>query len=436
MTLATEMNSIFPTLPYEKPSGEDSLFIMPDKSKDIKDAENLIFVAEAFSELFQGHQYEQPDNPLNFKQESIRQGYARGSSVDTENELSLDPTEPTAELAAIANANTSATGLNLNSAAQNELATGVLSSVVTAALNVPVTPISVALNVANIAFSQFTGKSPLGFIAGKLPNLNPRTEEPPTEEQVFGFVAGTPSTSTASIGQQSVDDAAAELGLDIGTGGEDGPGSAGGSDSGGSGDVGGIGVGEASPGAGIGVKSGGEIKGYQEGDIIESGESIPEEIELLPEQADTELGLDILGPMGLVNDMDGESDTGVADDLEMELEEGSFVLNSHTVELVGVSDLNKITKEAISVAVESGLKLPKTVDAGTKVPIKISNGEFVIPSVLVPILGVENLEKMNTRGLKYREKELAKNAVPEEKTQESVQSSTDELLSKIIPTGP
>ena len=140
--------------------------------------------------------------------------------------------------------------------------------------------------------------------------------------------------------------------------------------------------------------------------------------------------------MGLVNDMDGESDTGVADDLEMELEEGSFVLNSHTVELVGVSDLNKITKEAISVAVESGLKLPKTVDAGTKVPIKISNGEFVIPSVLVPILGVENLEKMNTRGLKYREKELAKNAVPEEKTQESVQSSTDELLSKIIPTGP
>jgi hypothetical protein len=111
-----------------------------------------------------------------------------------------------------------------------------------------------------------------------------------------------------------------------------------------------------------------------------------------------------MGPMGLVDDMRGDDTTGVEDDLNMDTEEGAYVLNADSVELIGLRDLNDMVKEAIVVAIGSDIPLPKKIDPTKKVPIKISNGEFVIPAILVPIIGLENLEKMNKRGLAYREK--------------------------------
>ena len=181
---------------------------------------------------------------------------------------------------------------------------------------------------------------------------------------------------------------------------------------------------DAGSGTGVGGgdawKHGGQIKGYQEGDLV------------VPEQADTELDIEGLGPMGLVDDIDGEQVTGVADDLEMQLPEGSYVLNAHTVELVGVRDLNEMVKEAISIAIESDLPLPKEVDATDKVPIKISNGEFVIPAVLVPILGVENLEKMNKRGLEYRDSQKIKEEEGEPVA--TAPETNESLAEEILPT--
>ena len=138
-------------------------------------------------------------------------------------------------------------------------------------------------------------------------------------------------------------------------------------------------------------KDGGEIKGYQEGDLVE-------------EQADTTMDTAGLGPMGLVDDMAGDQVTGVEDDLDMEVDDGAYVLNADAVELIGLKDLNELTKDAIDIAIESDIPLPKKIDPTKRVPIKISNGEFVIPAILVPIIGLENLEKMNKRGLEYREK--------------------------------
>jgi hypothetical protein len=137
--------------------------------------------------------------------------------------------------------------------------------------------------------------------------------------------------------------------------------------------------------------SGGQIKGYQEGDLVE-------------EQADTTMDTAGLGPMGLVDDMAGDQVTGVEDDLDMEVDDGAYVLNADAVELIGLKDLNELTKDAIDIAIESDIPLPKKIDPTKRVPIKISNGEFVIPAILVPIIGLENLEKMNKRGLEYREK--------------------------------
>ena len=145
---------------------------------------------------------------------------------------------------------------------------------------------------------------------------------------------------------------------------------------------------------------------------------------VVPEQADTELDIAGLGPMGLVDDMGGEQVTGVADDLDMDLPEGTFILNADTVELVGVKDLNKMVKDSIKIAIDAGLDLPKNIDPTDNVPIKISNGEYVIPAVLVPIIGIENLEKMNNRGLTYRKK----------REQEAAPEQEQEVAEQELPT--
>ena len=168
-----------------------------------------------------------------------------------------------------------------------------------------------------------------------------------------------------------------------------------------------------------GAASGGQIKGYQEGAMVE-------------EQADTTMDTAGLGPMGLVDDMDGDQVTGVEDDLDMETEEGAYVLNADAVELVGLKDLNQLVKDAIDIAIESDIPLPKVVDPTKKVPIKISNGEFVIPAILVPIIGLENLEKMNKRGLEYREKNREE-APPQEAQAQDVPVEPSEVPSRGVP---
>jgi len=132
----------------------------------------------------------------------------------------------------------------------------------------------------------------------------------------------------------------------------------------------------------------------------------------------------------LVNDPDGEARTGVADDLEMELEEDSYVLNADTVNLVGIRDLNTMVKDAINVALESGIKLPREVDPTKKVPIRISRNEFVIPAPLTNVIGKENLEKMNNRGLREREQRENEEAPVQTAAAPSPQ---EDLLAQIKP---
>jgi len=169
-------------------------------------------------------------------------------------------------------------------------------------------------------------------------------------------------------------------------------------------------------------KDGGEIKGYQEGDLVEG-------------QADTTMDTAGLGPMGLVDDMAGDQVTGVEDDLNMEVDDGAYVLNADTVELIGLKDLNELTKDAIDIAIESDIPLPKKIDPTKRVPIKISNGEFVIPAILVPIIGLENLEKMNKRGLEYREKNREEEPPQEAQAvpQENIPVEPSEVPSRGVP---
>ena len=171
-------------------------------------------------------------------------------------------------------------------------------------------------------------------------------------------------------------------------GGEDGPGEAGGDDGTGDDDDGDDGTGE--------WKQGGVIKGYQEGDLVEA------------DQADTQLDALGLGPLGIVDDPDGT--TGVADDLDMELPVGSFVLNEEAVKLAGVVSINKMIKEAIDLALEDEVDLPVEIKTAEKIPIRISKGEIVIPAPLVDYIGLKKLENMNNRGLKVRKQKESEKA--------------------------
>jgi len=215
-------------------------------------------------------------------------------------------------------------------------------------------------------------------------------------------------TSTETTGLSTPSDA---IGGNVDATGQNGQGDDTGPDTGDTGDI----DGDVDGGA----ASGGQIKGYQEGAMVE-------------EQADTTMDTAGLGPMGLVDDMDGDQVTGVEDDLDMETEEGAYVLNADAVELVGLKDLNQLVKDAIDIAIESDIPLPKVVDPTKKVPIKISNGEYVIPAILVPIIGLENLEKMNKRGLEYREKNREE-APPQEAQEQDVPVEPSEVPSRGVP---
>ena len=170
--------------------------------------------------------------------------------------------------------------------------------------------------------------------------------------------------------------------------------------------------GHASTGEGL-AKHGGQIKGYQEGDLVED------------DQADTQLDDLGLGPLGIVNDTDGT--TGVADDLEMDLPDGSYVLNAEAVELAGVGPINTIIKKAIDLAIEDGVDLPNEIKTAEKVPIRISKKEAVFPEALVRYIGLTKLEKMNARGLRAREQRQGEQAPMETA---ATQETAEDLLAQ------
>ena len=136
------------------------------------------------------------------------------------------------------------------------------------------------------------------------------------------------------------------------------------------------------------------------------------------ENAETDLETR-LGPMGVINDNDGSpgpslGGEGVADDLTMEVPEGSYILNSDAVSLIGISDINKVIRDAYTIAAALGQELPADYDPQNKVPIRISNGEAVIPAPLVGVIGLDRLERWNEKGLEVRrQREEAEKAVQE-----------------------
>lgn len=110
---------------------------------------------------------------------------------------------------------------------------------------------------------------------------------------------------------------------------------------------------------------------------------------------------------------EGADNSGVADDVPMDAEQESFVINAAAVDEVGELDLEQriiqpaveaLQKEGIKITI-ADLKRPQEQVNGD-VPVAVSNGEYYIPRVLARKIGYGLLKKINDRGKPETEKKL------------------------------
>jgi len=122
----------------------------------------------------------------------------------------------------------------------------------------------------------------------------------------------------------------------------------------------------------------------------------------------------IEGPVGFVGgppEQMTEAET-VADDVPVEVAEGSYVLNAAAVEYMGSADVKKMILSALQELKTQGVDKAQNIDAvelDTQVSLLVSKGEVLIPPAVAQVIGYDRLEKINKRGLKETEKRVQEN---------------------------
>jgi hypothetical protein len=120
------------------------------------------------------------------------------------------------------------------------------------------------------------------------------------------------------------------------------------------------------------------------------------------------------GPTGFVEAKPESLDDGtkVADDVPVDVEDGSFVINAAAVEFAGSEDIKKMLVDAIAEARRQGIDISgdeNKIDRENAVSLLVSRGEVVVPPILAKIIGYDKLNKINNRGKPETEKRLAEN---------------------------
>lgn len=112
----------------------------------------------------------------------------------------------------------------------------------------------------------------------------------------------------------------------------------------------------------------------------------------------------VSGPVGFVNGRTPEEVTDadtVADDVEGSVPEGTFVINASAVEKYGSERIRKLLVSAIKEAELQGIDMSttdSTIVDEESVSVAVSEGEVLVPPVLVRIIGLQKLEKINALG--------------------------------------
>ena len=109
----------------------------------------------------------------------------------------------------------------------------------------------------------------------------------------------------------------------------------------------------------------------------------------------------------------------VADDVPVDVPEGTFVLNAAAVEFMGSADVKKMILEAIAEAERQGIDISQRNDTIPKeelVSLVVSRGEVIIPPALAKVIGYDRLNKINNRGKAEVERRVEENGQAEQPT--------------------
>ena len=106
-------------------------------------------------------------------------------------------------------------------------------------------------------------------------------------------------------------------------------------------------------------------------------------------------------PSGVIQTEDATPAETVADDIPMEVPEGSFIINAAAAEVAGYGDIKKMIMDAVGVARRLGVDISTGDDKigdEEAVDLLVSKGEVYIEPTLAKIIGYDVLEKINNRG--------------------------------------
>jgi len=110
------------------------------------------------------------------------------------------------------------------------------------------------------------------------------------------------------------------------------------------------------------------------------------------------------GPAGFIGGPPERYDdqTTIADDIPLEVKEGTFVINAPAVEYAGSDDIADMLRKAYEKAGQTVDKSGQTstIPSREQIDIMISRGEVVVPPKIAKIIGYDRLEKINNRGKK------------------------------------
>ena len=158
-------------------------------------------------------------------------------------------------------------------------------------------------------------------------------------------------------------------------------------------------------------KDGGEVRKYQDGSVGVG--SIDPRIN--PSQGSSSPGMNFINKPGAAPPSKLADDVLIKDEGDVGVREGDVVFPPESVEIMGLLNMNDMIKAALGLALEVGAVVPANIDPNEKVPVRLTNGEVIIPKVVADALGKDRVQEIINKGLKLR-------AQREEQAQEQQQA--------------
>lgn len=116
-------------------------------------------------------------------------------------------------------------------------------------------------------------------------------------------------------------------------------------------------------------------------------------------------------PMGFVGGQPEATPDGltVRDDVPVDVDEQTFVINAAAVEIAGSQDIKDMLVEAIEEAKRQGIDIVQNIskiDTEREMSLLVSRGEVLVPPQIAKIIGYDRLEKINNRGLQETKRRI------------------------------